>query len=77
MTRCRSRGEPGRARHKDKQLQCLVWCLARRFPFSKAFARETQFAGLSKVEGPLQGTGPLPRSGGLASRSLLCVNNAR
>ena len=65
MTLCRSRGEPGRARHGDEQVQYRVWCSARRLPFSQAFAPQTQFAGLSAAEGPLQGTGPLPRFGGL------------
>ena len=50
MTLCRSRGEPGRARHESEQVQCRVWCLARRLPFSQVFAPETQFAGHSKAQ---------------------------
>ncbi len=50
MTRCASRGEFGRARHRDEQLQCCVWRMARRSRFSQAFAAQTQFEGCSKVE---------------------------
>jgi hypothetical protein len=49
---CRSRGERerGGAKHKDKPLQCLLWCSARRSPFSHTFAPESQFAGHSKAQ---------------------------
>ena len=50
MTLYRSRGEPGGARHRDKQLQRLLGCLARRSTFSQSFAPETQFTGGSKAE---------------------------
>jgi hypothetical protein len=50
MTRCRSRGEPGRARHRGEQVQFRVWRSARRLPFSQAFAPENQFAGRSKAQ---------------------------
>jgi hypothetical protein len=50
MTLCRSRGEPGRAIHGGEKLQCPVWCSARRWPFSQAFAPQTQFAGRSKAQ---------------------------
>ena len=50
MTRCPLRGELGRARHRDEQLQCCVWRMARRTRFSHAFVAQTQFAGCSKVE---------------------------
>ena len=73
MTRCRSRGEIGGARHRPVQRKSKgtnsfnavfgAWFVAR--VFSHPFAPETQFAGLREVEGPLQGTNPLPRSGGL------------
>ena len=36
-------------KHRDKELQCLLWCLARRSHFSQAFAPETQFAGRSNA----------------------------
>jgi len=77
MTLCRSRGEPGRVRHRGEQVQCGVWCSARRLPSSQGLAPETAVCRpvLSQVEGPLQATGPLPRSGGLTSRSLARVNN--
>ncbi len=65
----------------SEQFQWRVWCLVRRLPF---------FSGVrssSPVCGPLQMTGPLPRSGELASRSplhgekwglvILLVNNRR
>jgi hypothetical protein len=64
MTLCRSRGEPGTARHGGEQVQCRVWCSARRLPFSQAFAAKTQFAGRSKAQAyclALEGS-PLDRS---------------
>ena len=48
MTRCRSRDEPGRARHEGEKVQWRVWHSPRRLPFSQAFAPETQFAGRSR-----------------------------
>ena len=65
----RSRGEPGTVRPQGRTVQCGLWCA---LPFSQAFAPQTQFAepALSEVEGPLQGTSQLSRSGGLAFRSL-------
>jgi hypothetical protein len=50
MTRCRSRGEIGGARHGDKQVQCRLWCSDRRLRFAQAFAPETQFAGHAKAQ---------------------------
>jgi hypothetical protein len=64
MTLCRSRGEPGGARHKVEQRRCLLWCLARRSRFSQAFAPQGKFAGRSKVQAhclALEGS-PLDRS---------------
>lgn len=54
--------------------QWRVWCLPRWLPFSQAFTPETQFAepARSPVEGPLQDTGSLPRTGGLACQSTQC-----
>ncbi len=50
MTLCRSRGEIGRARHRDEQFQCRLWCFDRRSLFPQAFAPETQFAGGAKAQ---------------------------
>lgn len=72
MTLCQSGG-----RHRDEKFHYGVRCSARRSSFFQSCAPETQFAesALSQVEGPLQGTGPLPRSGGLTSRLPGVVNN--
>ncbi len=50
MTLSRSKGEPGGARHRDEQFQCLLGCSARRSPFSRTFAAQTQFAGRYKAQ---------------------------
>ena len=50
MTLCRSRGEIGRARHRDEEFQCRLWCSGRRSLFSQAFALATQFAGRAKAQ---------------------------
>jgi hypothetical protein len=50
MTLCRSRGEPGRVRHRGEQLQHRLWCSARCSPSSHAFVAETQSAGRSKPQ---------------------------
>jgi hypothetical protein len=50
MTRCRSRGEIGGARHGDEQFQCRLWCSERRSRFAQAFAPETQLAGRAKAQ---------------------------
>jgi hypothetical protein len=50
MTLCRSRGEPGRARHGGEQVQCGLWCSARCLPSSQEFTPETQFAGRSEAQ---------------------------
>jgi hypothetical protein len=74
MTLCRSRGEPGRARHRGEQVQCRLWCSARCSPFSQAFAPETQFAGRSKAQAHC-----LAPEGSPLNRSQACIirNNER
>jgi hypothetical protein len=76
MPLCRSRGEPGRARHRGEQVQWRVWCSARRLSFSQAFAapegamnRAPTIAGCYEVQTHCLALG------GLASRPLSCVNN--
>ncbi len=49
----------------SEQFQWRVWCLVRRLPFLSGI----RFS--NPVCGPLQSAGPLPRSGELASRSLV------
>ncbi len=51
MTRCRARGEIGKARRRDEQPQCRFGCSVRRLLFSQVFAPATQFAGRSESQG--------------------------
>jgi hypothetical protein len=55
-------------KHRGEQLQCRLWCSARRSHFSQACASESPFAGPSKVQAYCL------RSGGLPFRS---PNNPR
>jgi hypothetical protein len=76
MTLRRLRGESGGADAQRRTASMPSWVLGLAFTFFSAFRSVTSFCrpGLSAVEGPLQGTGPLPRTGGLAPRSLSCMN---
>jgi hypothetical protein len=68
VTLCRSRSESGRARRRGEKLNgSLV--------LASTLAFLVGGRSRNSVCITLEGTGPLPRSGGLVSRSLPCVNN--
>jgi hypothetical protein len=50
MTLCRSRGEFGRARHRDDSFNAVFGARFSARLFSQAFAPATQFTGCSKVQ---------------------------
>ena len=50
MRVCRSRGESGRARHRNKQVRSRIWVLGSAFTFFHGARAKTQSIGQSKAQ---------------------------